>query len=91
VSQLLLFTGIYAVTKSALDKYAYSLRMELQPLGINVSVLRSGDVSTNMLGVSADALDRFCSSTNLYSCNASRFKRIVDRVEARGISPRSYR
>ena len=24
------FTGVYAVTKSALDKYAYSLRMELQ-------------------------------------------------------------
>ena len=24
------FTGSYAVTKGALDKYAYSLRMELQ-------------------------------------------------------------
>ena len=34
------FTGIYAITKSALDKYAYSLRMELQLLGIKVSVLR---------------------------------------------------
>ena len=30
------FTGIYAVTKGALDKYAYSLRMELQLLGISV-------------------------------------------------------
>ena len=30
------FTGIYAVTKGALDKYAYSLRMELQLLGIKV-------------------------------------------------------
>ena len=28
------FTGIYAVTKAALDRYAYSLRMELQLLGI---------------------------------------------------------
>ena len=27
------FTGLYAVTKGALDKYAYSLRMELQLLG----------------------------------------------------------
>ena len=34
------FTGIYAITKSALDTYAYSLRMELQLLGISVSVLR---------------------------------------------------
>lgn len=35
------FTGIYAVTKGALDRYAYSLRMELQLLKINVSVLRA--------------------------------------------------
>ncbi|MBE5817860.1 MAG: SDR family NAD(P)-dependent oxidoreductase [Clostridiales bacterium] len=81
------FTGIYAVTKSALDKYAYSLRMELQLLGIDVSVLRAGAVQTGMLGASTTALDRFCSSTALYSCNAKRFKKIVDSVEARSIPP----
>ena len=81
------FTGIYAVTKSALDKYAYSLSMELQLLGIKVSVIRAGAVSTGMLGVSTDSLDRFCQNTRLYSCNAKRFKSIVDRVEARSISP----
>ena len=81
------FTGIYAVTKGALDKYAYSLRMELQLKGIAVSVLRAGAVTTDMLGASTDALDRFCQSTTLYTCNAERFKRIVDRVEARSIPP----
>ena len=81
------FTGIYAVTKAALDKYAYSLRMELQLLGIDVAVLRAGAVDTGMLGVSTDALDRFCESTKLYTCNADRFKSIVERVEARCISP----
>lgn len=81
------FTGIYAVTKAALDKYAYSLAMELQLLGISVSVLRAGAVETGMLGVSTSALDRFCRKTALYSCNAERFKAIVDRVEARCISP----
>lgn len=81
------FTGIYAVTKGALDKYAYSLCMELQLKGIAVSVLRAGAVTTDMLGVSTDALDRFCQSTTLYTCNAERFKRIVDRVEARSIPP----
>jgi len=81
------FTGIYAVTKSALDKYAFSLRMELQLKGISVSVLRAGAVSTGMLGVSTDALDRFCEKTALYSCNAERFKRIVDSVEARSVEP----
>ena len=81
------FTGIYAVTKAALDKYAYSLRMELQLLDIKVSVLRAGAVETGMLGVSTDALDRFCEKTELYSCNAKRFKKIVERVEARCIPP----
>lgn len=81
------FTGIYAVTKAALDKYAYALRMELQLLGIRVSVLRAGAVRTDMLGASTDALTRFCEKTELYRYNAARFRQIVDRVEARSISP----
>lgn len=81
------FTGIYAVTKGALDKYAYSLRMELQLMGVSVSVLRAGAVRTGMLGASTDALDRFCENTKLYTCNADRFKRIVERVETRCVPP----
>ena len=81
------FTGIYAVTKAALDKYAYSLRMELQLLGISVSVLRAGAVKTDMLGVSTTALDKFCDKTELYTCNAKRFKKIVESVEARCVPP----
>lgn len=81
------FTGIYAVTKAALDRYAYSLRMELQLLGISVSVLRAGAVDTGMLGASTDALDRFCANTKLYPCNATRFKNIVEKVEARRVPP----
>ena len=79
------FTGIYAITKSALDKYAYALRMEVQLLDISVTVLRPGAVDTGMLGVSTAALDRFCENTQLYSCNAKRFKNIVDKVEARNV------
>ena len=81
------FTGIYAITKAALDKYAYSLAMELQLLGISVSVLRAGAVETNMLGASTTALERFCEGTKLYSCNAKRFKGIVESVEARCVPP----
>ncbi len=81
------FTGIYAVTKAALEKYAYSLAMELQLLGISVSVIRAGAVSTGMLGASTDALDRFTEQTRLYSCNAERFRKIVNRVEARSVTP----
>ncbi|MBE6643932.1 MAG: SDR family NAD(P)-dependent oxidoreductase [Ruminococcaceae bacterium] len=81
------FTGIYAITKAALDKYAYSLRMELQLKGIDVSVLRAGAVDTGMLGASTAALDRFHEKTKMYSCNAARFKRIVEGVEARRVKP----
>ena len=81
------FTGIYAISKSALDKYAYSLKMELQLLGIHVSVIRAGAVATSMIGASTTALDRFCKKTKNYVCNAERFKKIVNSVEAKSISP----
>ena len=81
------FTGLYAVTKGALDKYAYSLRMELQLLEVSVSVLRAGAVSTGMLGVSTAALERFCERTEMYQCNAARFRKIVNGVEAKCVSP----
>ena len=81
------FTGIYAVTKGALDKYAYALKMELQLLGISVSVLRAGAVSTGMLGVSTRALERFCEKTKTYRCNAERFRKIVNSVEAKSVPP----
>ena len=81
------FTGIYAITKTALDRYAYSLRMELQLKDIDVSVLRAGAVDTGMLGDSTAALDLFHGKTEIYSCNAARFKRIVEGVEARRVKP----
>lgn len=81
------FTGIYAVSKSTLDRYAYSLRMELQLLGIYVSVIRAGAVRTGMLNASTAALDSFCRTTKLYGCNAKRFRRIVDSVETKCVPP----
>lgn len=81
------FTGLYAISKAALEKYAYSLRMEVNLLGISVSVIRPGAVQTGLLGDSTRALDKFCEQTQLYTCNAQRFKRIVDGVEARNIPP----
>ncbi len=81
------FTGVYAISKGALDKYAFSLRMELQLADIYVSVLRAGAVDTGMIDASTVALDRFCENTELYTCNGKRFKKIVDSVEARKITP----
>ena len=46
------FNGIYSITKSTIEKYAYSLRMELNLLGIKVSVLRPGEVKTKLINKS---------------------------------------
>ena len=81
------FTGIYAVTKAALDKYAYSLRSELALRGIRVAVIRPGAVKTGLLNVSTNALERFCSNTKYFAPNAGHFRDIVNRVEARSVGP----
>ena len=81
------FTGIYGVTKTALEKYAASLRMELGLLGHPVVVIRPGAVDTGLLDVSTKRLEDFTSGTELYSYNARRFSEIVDRVEARKVPP----
>ena len=81
------FTGIYAITKTALDRYAFSLRMELQLLGIDVSVIRPGAVKTELLSVSTKELDRFCENTCVYTYNAGRFKKIVNDVETKNVTP----
>ena len=81
------FTGIYAASKAALDKYADVLRAELSLLGHPVTVLRPGAVDTGLLDVSVKKLERFCSETENFSVSADRFHRIVDRVEARKVPP----
>ena len=81
------FTGLYAVSKAALDKYACSLRMEAQMLGISVVVLRPGAVRTGMLDASTRALSEFCETTTHYRAHSERFRRIVGRVEARTVPP----
>lgn len=81
------FTGLYGITKTSLDSYAFSLSMELQLKGINVSVLRPGAVKTNMLGASTTALENFTRSTKVYKTNARRFRMIVDSVETKAIEP----
>lgn len=81
------FTGIYGITKTALERYAEALRMELQLLGHPVIVLRPGAVDTGLIGDSVRRLDAFTEHTKLYPVNAERFRRIVDRVETRKIPP----
>jgi len=81
------FTGIYAMTKTAVERYAYSLRMELQLKDIQVIVLRPGAVETGLLDDSMTALQSFCKNTTLYPVNAGKFRQIVRSIETRNIPP----
>lgn len=81
------FNGIYGITKATLEKYAFSLRMEANLLDIPVSIIRPGAVKTGLLGASTQAIDRFVSNTQLYKSTSTRFKKIVDSVESRNITP----
>ena len=82
------FTGLYAITKSTIEKYAYSLRMELQLLGYKVILIRPGAVDTGLIEISTDKLDKFIANTTHYQCNAKKFKQIVDSVENKKVSPK---
>jgi short-subunit dehydrogenase len=42
------FRGIYSAAKSALDRFSETLRMELSPWNIFVSVIQPGDIQTNI-------------------------------------------
>ena len=61
------FTGLYGISKSTVEKYAYSLRMELNLLNIKVAIIRPGAVKTSLLDVSMKSLDDFCNKTKLYN------------------------
>lgn len=81
------FTGLYGITKSTIEKYAYSLRMELQLLNKQVIVIRPGAVNTTLLDDSTSGIKRFSNSTELYKYNANKFMEITNKVESRKIPP----
>ena len=81
------FTGLYGITKTTVEKYAYSLRMELQLLGYQVVLIRPGAIDTGLLDVSAMKLDKFIEETKHYKTNSKRFKKIVNSVENKKVPP----
>lgn len=81
------FNGIYSIVKSTVEKYAFSLRMELNNFGIRVSLLRPGATKTDMIGESMSSLDKFVNKTEIHKHSSLKFKKVVDSVEAKTIEP----
>ncbi len=72
------FTGIYALTKTALQCYADSLRLELALLGIPVIELRPGAFRTRLTQEPSFELERMQQSTQLYGAGLRRIKPLMD-------------
>ena len=81
------FNGIYSISKSLLEKYAFSLRMELNLFDIDVIIVRPGAVKTTLLNDSINELDKMCQKTIIHKDTSKRFKKIVDSVESKYIDP----
>ena len=79
------FNGIYSISKSLLEKYAFSLRMELKLFDIDVVVFRPGAVTTNLLNDSISELDKMCSKTIIQKNATGKFKKIVNSVESKSV------
>lgn len=61
------FNGLYTLTKTALEHYADSLRLELALLGVPVITLRPGAFDTALLEASTASMKRMLAETKLYS------------------------
>ncbi len=71
------FNGIYAMTKTALQCYADSLRLELSLLGINVITIKPGAFDTNMVSGTIKQAEQMCENTKLYKMGTKRFLSII--------------
>lgn len=71
------FNGIYAFSKTSLESYALSLRLELMLLGITVCVFRPGAFQTDMVKSTQGATQRLVEQTELYKEYTKRFQRII--------------
>ena len=81
------FTGLYGITKGTLDRFAFSLAMELQLIGISVSVIRPGAVETPLLDGSVESIAAFTDRTAHYPGVAAKFLRVTNAVEAKAVPP----
>jgi NAD(P)-dependent dehydrogenase (short-subunit alcohol dehydrogenase family) len=80
------FNGIYSITKSTLEAYAHSLRLELALLNIPVTTIRPGPVDTNLIKDSFLSMERMCAKTRLYGLSAVKFHQIMKKETGRNVS-----
>jgi len=80
------FNGIYSITKSTLEAYAHSLRLELALLDIPVITIRPGPVDTGLLKDSFLSMEKMCAKTRLYGLSTVKFHQIMKKETGRNVS-----
>lgn len=83
------FIGAYAMSKFALEAMADSLRLELAPFGMHVSLVEPGTIATAMWTKPQRALEDFPpEAAERYGERIERFRRLAQRRSAeRGVPP----
>ncbi len=81
------FNGIYSITKTTLEAYAHSLRLELALLDVPVITIRPGAVDTKLLGDSFSSMEKMCANTRLYRANALKLHHIMKKATGKPILP----
>jgi NAD(P)-dependent dehydrogenase (short-subunit alcohol dehydrogenase family) len=82
------FLGAYAMSKFALEAMADSLRLELEPWGIHVSIVEPGTIATPMWTKPQRSIDAFpVAAAELYGERVERFRRVAAARSANGVPP----
>lgn len=80
------FTGPYAISKAALETYADTLRRELLPLGVRVTVIQPGAIRTRLLETAARSLDP-PSTLEIYRRGLDSAASVLEKSANRGLEP----
>ena len=85
------FLGAYAASKHALEAIADTLRLELKPFGVDVSILEPGTISTPIWTKSARVADSLANGAptglaELYGGRIAAFRRVAAGRGAKGAS-----
>jgi short-subunit dehydrogenase len=81
--QALAFQGHYSASKAAIAAISDALRMELRPLGVQVTCVEPGDIATGF----TDARVAVKSALPVYAARAARSRAAAEREERNGPAP----
>ena len=80
------FLGAYAMSKFALEAMADSLRLELRPWGMHVSIVEPGTIATPMWTKPQRSIDAFpAEAAELYGARIEQFRRLAAARSAKGV------